>query len=342
MSNRYYLWGAGSIGKRALEYLAPLGILEGIIDNDPNKHGQVICGLEVTSYDSVKPSLNKSGVIIAHFVPKETEEILNRDKILNWRLSEFITEWYWTERQQYAIGFLDFPITTRCTLNCRDCMQYIPYRPKHDIPIETLKQELDALFRNVSFVGEISIIGGEPFLHKQLPDLLEYIRENYRGHIGSLVITTNSTVTPELRVLELCRKIGIFISVSDYSKTLPQLEDKITKFESVAQEAEVIIERKRWSWSNPGKFDVASDLEDCTQMHMQLADGKLWHCTLMAAGYMADFCPADNLLDYYELLHENSNTMRNFLNNSNMMERTAQCLKCLYPQGIEIPSAVQN
>ena len=164
MCDRYYLWGAGSVGKRALAYLAQLDILDGIIDSDSSKQGNILYGLVITDYESIKPFAAGRGIIIAHLSFKETEEILKKDNVRHYRLSEFITKWYWMHRRRHAIGFLELPITTRCTLNCMNCMQYVPYRSKHDVPLENMKQDLEALFRRIDFVGEISIMGGEPFL----------------------------------------------------------------------------------------------------------------------------------------------------------------------------------
>lgn len=341
MSEHYYLWGAGNVGKRALAYLAPLGILDGIIDNSPAKQGQHIYGLEVYGYEKIKSLLRASGVIIAHFEPVKTEELLARDSIRSWRLAEFIPMWFQAQKHQNAVGFLDFPITTRCSLNCRDCMQYIPYRKKKDIPLESLKRDLDSLFWHISFVGEMSIIGGEPFLHEQLPELLEYIGDHYRNQIGSLVITTNGTIVPEDWVLDICSRIGVFISISDYSKTLQKLEGKIENLEFAAQEAGISIERKRWSWTVPGRFDAVNDNVDCTMSHMQLMAGKLWRCTLMAAGSAAGFCSTSDKYDYFDLLQGKVGAIQEFLTIDTLAKKTTQCGKCLSSSGIAVSSAIQ-
>jgi hypothetical protein len=344
MNDRYYLWGAGSVGKRALGYLAPLGILDGIIDSDRSKWGQTVDGLEIVDYDALKLSMENTGVIIAFFGSEKVEDNLERDGIKYWKLSNFLTEWFWVNRQQNAVGFLDFPITTHCSLECKDCMQYIPLRSKFDVSLDALKQDLETLFSCVSFIGEISIIGGEPLLHENLPGLLEHIGENYRERIGSLVITTNGTIIPDIRTLELCREVGIFISVSDYSDSIPCVRDGLIKLEAAARNAGVCIERKCWNWVAPGMFDTINDdggNNDCAQTHMQLADGKLWRCTLMAAGYFAGLCPAGSGLDYYDLSQSNNAVLHNFFYDKSKSGRTSQCIKCSYEKKIGISSAVQ-
>jgi hypothetical protein len=219
-------------------------------------------------------------------------------------------------------------------------MQFIPYRANQDLSLETLKIEMDALFRHISFIGEISIMGGEPFLHKQLSELIYYIGANYRDRIGSLVITTNGTIVPELQVLKLCRDYEIFISVSDYSVALPLIERDISLLVATAESAGVNIERKSWAWMNPGRFDAEPFWDGCTQSHMQLFDGKLWQCTLMAAGYSAEFCAANYQSDCFEL-DNNDSEIHDFICFSRE-QRTTQCRRCLYPRGITIPDGIQK
>ena len=340
MYKRYFLWGAGSVGRRILKHLSSLGILEGIIDNDPAKQGQFISGLLISGYDSIKPLLKDAHIIIAHFGFIETEEILKRDNISFSRFSEFITEWHWKKNCQHALGFIDFPVTTRCSLACRDCMQYIPYRTQQDIAFLYLKKQLSSFFSHISFVGEMSIIGGEPFLHEYIAELIAHIGECYAGRVGSLVVTTNGTIIPSSFMIEQCRKANVFISVSDYSDTLAYSE-KITELEFVVKSGGVKIERKLWNWADPGKFNFNYPFKDCGQTHMQLSDEKLWRCTLMAAGYSAGFCEAQSGRDYFDLSQEKSDELHSFLIDTDFLYRTTQCQKCLYPQKIVVPSAVQ-
>jgi len=341
MDKNYYLWGIGGVGKRALKYLKPFGIIEGIIDNDINKHGQILYGLTVKGYDDVKHDIKKSHVIITYFGSEETEELLSRNGVKFWRLSEFISYWFWENRSQNALGFLDFPITTRCSLNCKDCMQYIPYRSKQDIPIIKLKHDLDSLFKCVSFIGEISIIGGEPFLHKHLTELLKYINENYIERIGSLVITTNGTIIPNLHTLNKCYDVDAFISISDYSEALPKMQETIEELITVARKKNISIERKNWKWVDPGRFDQTDQKIGCTQTHKQLVDEKIWQCTLMAAGCMANLCTVDSECDYYDLRQVNHIDFHDFINKKTTVAYTSQCGKCLYPKKIPIPCAIQ-
>ena len=341
--HKYFLWGAGNVGRRAVGYLKPLGILDGIIDSDETKWGQCIDGLEIYSYEMVKPALvaQGAGVIIGYFGSGETERVLAGDGVVYYKLADFIPQWFWKARRQHAVGFLDFPITTRCTLNCKECMQYIPEREGRDVSLVDLKQSLDVLFHCVSFVGEMSIIGGEPFLHKDIAGLMAYIQENYRGKIGSLVITTNGMVLPDAEVLDVCREVGVYISISDYSETLPHIGDSVVQLKKLTKNAGIQSEQKRWKWVSPGRFDADGGFFECSQRHMQLLDKKLWCCSLMAAAAAAGICEAQAGDDYYDLSLKCNKSFAQFLLNEDKMQRTSQCNYCLYPRAVAIPAAVQ-
>ncbi|MDL2217840.1 radical SAM protein [Christensenellaceae bacterium OttesenSCG-928-M15] len=227
----------------------------------------------------------------------------------------------------------------RCTLNCRDCMQRVPLRKSKDVPLQVLFDDLEALFQNISFVGEMSIIGGEPLIHRDFEKFLLHLASNYHEKIGSLVITTNGTITPTKDTLELCRNAGIFISISDYGKTLPQIVPGIEALEQSARDFGVQNERKRWSWSDPGRFDEECGVHECELVHMQLYGGRLWRCTLMAAGVLAGLCDAAQNTDYYELLRGEKEALHEFLY---AKKTTSQCHVCRYPLEVGIESAVQT
>lgn len=90
-----------------------------------------------------------------------------------------------------------FPITFRCNLNCKLCAEHAPYaeRPYHPT-LQFLKEQVDQLFSLVEYIGKFDITGGEPFLRKDLADILYYLYFNYHHKIGMVRVTTNGTLLP--------------------------------------------------------------------------------------------------------------------------------------------------
>lgn len=129
----------------------------------------------------------------------------------------------------------DFAITTRCTMSCRLCVAGIPYNknPRHT-PKDEAFREIEEFFRVWNFAERIEIIGGEPLMH---PDIYEIIEEalKYPDCFGRFRVTTNSTIVPSDRLLELaasCDKPFDFI-VDDYgehSQNLVPLTKKLDEY----------------------------------------------------------------------------------------------------------------
>lgn len=97
-----------------------------------------------------------------------------------------------------------FDITYRCNLKCKYC--YIDKKDqnwynralKEEMSLEQIKSTIDDLA--VQGIELISLIGGEPFVRKDLPEIIEYI---YNKNI-EVNINTNGTIinSPILRILK--------------------------------------------------------------------------------------------------------------------------------------------
>lgn len=108
--------------------------------------------------------------------------------------------------EQIRCKNFDYFITSKCTLNCKLCSNYIPYIPNpFHTPKETAFREIKAFFQIWDYADRIELIGGEPLLH---PDFYEILREclKYQSQFGKIRITTNSTIVPEERVFALIRE----------------------------------------------------------------------------------------------------------------------------------------
>lgn len=80
---------------------------------------------------------------------------------------------------------------------------------------------MEAVFGAVDYIARINIIGGEPFLYRNLPRVLGYFAE-YEGRFGIIKITTNATVIPSSPVLyDALRKPYVKVCISNYD--LPQV-----------------------------------------------------------------------------------------------------------------------
>jgi len=104
-------------------------------------------------------------------------------------------------------------LTPRCTLRCKKCCNLMPY---HKNPVEfsydNVLQDIEDLQEIVKKIKCLQLIGGEPLLFKELPQLLEYLKKARK--IKTILLVTNGTIIPssELLVALKHRKIHVFIS----------------------------------------------------------------------------------------------------------------------------------
>ena len=95
------------------------------------------------------------------------------------------------------INYLDFSITSRCSLKCRDCLSLMQYyeHPKN-YNLCKMFYALDFLGNNVDAIGELRILGGEPFVN---PDVYDICSKALNiDNIRNIVFFTNATVLPFL------------------------------------------------------------------------------------------------------------------------------------------------
>lgn len=336
MNKKYYLWGAGGLGRRLYPRI-PLQIIKGIIDSDKTKFGEQIGEFTVTPYD--KEVIGDCGIIIVCFNSSAVEKKLSNDGVPFLRLSQFYTDWYWHTHKQNALSFVDLPITSRCTLKCKHCMQYLPLRGAgSDVSAEEIIAWWDRLVYLYPQIMEVSIMGGEPFLHLKIDEIIEHIANS--SDI-SIVVTTNGMVMPTDSVIEKLKKNNVFVSISDYSNTLPTVKEKIDNFQAKLKQRGIQAERKTHLWIDQGKFDckIESDSYDCARTHFQLADNRLWYCTLQCAGNKAGLCPAQDGIDYIELSNKYTSLELYQFSNDNI--KTTICKNCGSRHGRSVPVAEQ-
>lgn len=93
------------------------------------------------------------------------------------------------------IPYLELVLTTRCTLRCESCnnlMQYFSPSNQYTCTLEGIIESLELLLSKVDSIARVRIIGGEPLLFKDLPQLIDYLDAQKKILTFSLV--TNATI----------------------------------------------------------------------------------------------------------------------------------------------------
>ncbi len=219
--------------------------------------------------------------------------------------------WPFIHKQKVHIFQTDVLVTEKCNLACSFCNMFIPHYelPKHR-DTQTILNDIDLYFNLVDYVSIFHLVGGEPFLHPNIKDVIEYILEKYSDKIDKFIITTNGTVLPKEEILEVLKNNNVILSVSNYSNKLEKLKSKVDRVLGTYQEKNINhYVRNNIEWydfgdlrikNNMSEEELINHFDSCTAPFRGLNDGKFYYCHLNTSAVLTKlFSPNEN--DYVNL-----------------------------------------
>jgi len=185
------------------------------------------------------------------------------------------------------IRSMDVVISERCSLKCVDCsnlMQY--YESPKDVSYEEILRDFDALLERVDHIYEIRLIGGEPFMNKDIYTIINYFLENDK--ISKLVVYTNATIPLKAEEMLGFDNSKLVFFVTDYGnlsknteKVKNVLDEQNVAYRAVPPEnwtdSAKIGKHSRTSEENQEIFDKC-----CGKNLYTLMSGKLYRCPFTA------------------------------------------------------------
>jgi len=226
--DKIVLFGAGDIGELVNYSLNKIGITVNFFcDNDSRKHGKKYLGIEVISLENLK----KLGKNVKIFISNNYVSTINSqltkagfDKIFNcaellkntdFSDSKQITglqplkierriEYYrnmclkeeYTSSGILNIKSLDVQITERCSLRCKNCSNLMQYYEKPvNSDLEQLFLAMDRFMSCVNKIYEFRVLGGDPFMNKDLHKVIEKLKEY--NQVEKVIIYTNGKIIPK-------------------------------------------------------------------------------------------------------------------------------------------------
>ncbi len=269
------IYGASVYGEIAYYALKEMGILPDYYC-DQAKEKQFYFDIPVIRLENLK-KMPKANVIIAsadyyneiaYSLEEVNVEVFHMKELLNSnipeeKLSNRAKEMY-ANRQHYmdivhnresnndlVLNRVQFVVSERCSLKCRDCthlMQY--YRSPKDIILEEYREAFDLLLDTVSTIAEIRILGGEPFMNKDMYKVIDWYHD--RENIQSISVYTNGTIIPNETILKSLQKKKVKVHISNYGIN----REKVGALVDVLKRYNIVFfERKYDAWQDAGNLD---------------------------------------------------------------------------------------
>lgn len=343
-------FGIGRIGRRVIPTLMKEFDIPFLIDNEC--HQEKIYGLEILSLNQAATCLRErhlkvvvTTVLYSYEKIRQEMESLgfieNRDFCI---LERFAEEWNLRWRNKCVLSKIDTVITSRCTLKCKNCNMFISHAPVQcDIELNRLINNFDIFFESVDYVYEYTLLGGEPFLHKNIGDIINYLGDRYGDKIGRINLISNGTVVPSNNVIDILRSFHVTVHISDYTctvdykGTLERLKD-ILLYSGIECYVipnntwkDVIYPREEYHTDNPKRHMLL-----CGHSTHSVADGKLYWCdpAFAAECFMGFKSNEDDFLDIaankknYSKYEATLNIIKYLLGDVNARGYMSICEKC--------------
>lgn len=288
------LYGFGGMTRDNIKLIQQYYDIVCILDSDKEKCGGLYSDVEVKwivdNLDIIKDY--KIIIMSSGYMADEIAGVLIKNGLRKYddfcTFEEWIMEVLYRKENKVCLFEVNTSITSRCTLNCRNCNMFMPYFKKNvEYTLNDVKLDLNALFRYVDYVCKLTILGGEPLLNKELPQILLWISEAYGNRIGKLTLISNGTIIPNDELLRVCSEKNVSISISDYTEQVPykdRLNDVVSTLKANKIEYQI---RKDIRWCDFGfpayRFPVPTNgirehMLNCGPVFHGLNDRKLYYC----------------------------------------------------------------
>ena len=355
--------------------------VECFCDNNINKTKSTLCGVNIIHVRDLKTKYTDAHFIISAADVKDVVNQLHGLGYSKWHASSLLLRDFDVSQYQFSApaDFVEFAVSTcllchdnylnpdklflrsvdiiiteRCSLKCRDCsnlMQY--YKKPRDCDIGEIMQSIDAFCALVDEVNEFRIIGGEPFMNKEIHMVVKRLIDEPK--VRRIVIYTNGTIVPSERQLEYLKNNKVLFIITDYGV----LSKKLSVLTQLLQQNNITF----YILKIQGLADFAKiarhyrDIEQqkdlfkscCAKNLVTLSSGKLFRCPFAANADRLRAVP-EFKDDYIDILpkesgdiniYELKKKIRKYLIEKDFLETCDYCSGRLYETPSDLQPAIQ-
>lgn len=119
--------------------------------------------------------------------------------------------------KKWPTGHIAIPVCYHCNLNCAYCNHFSPIAPKYEMPVEVFERDL-AQLKKISndSVTKITLLGGEPLLHKNIEKLM-FITNKYFPTVKKRLLTNGILLKEKKQdFFKSCIENDFYIECSQY------------------------------------------------------------------------------------------------------------------------------
>ena len=257
------------------------------------------CGLLLRDFDLSQAPLGPSTFTPEHLEYKVSTCVLCHDNYIN--------------PDRLFLQSVDIIITEKCSMKCKDCsnlMQY--YEEPKNVELEETLRTIEAFCRSMDDIYEFRIIGGEPFMNKELHLVVEKLI--YEPKVKKIAIFTNGTILPRETQISSLQNSKVALFITDYD----ELSRKLTKLTQLLQERGIAFyAQKAQGWTDCSSLEKHHRTleqgkevfkECCAKNLATLSEGKLYRCPFHANGSRLKAIP-DVEGDYIDFLEKPLNAI---------------------------------
>lgn len=244
------IYGSGFLGIELYKHVSSMKSYHKwnvmFLDSDPNKQKMNSQNEVVLAPEDLKEiNTDDCFVVVCAFSKQAREEMFSTlsgygfTVMINafehdYFVYNYLSIYFMYELDLVYLSSLNIVPSTLCNLNCNGCLNFNPYIKEHTTySLEQLKGDCDSLFNAIDLIGRFQITGGEPFLYKNLNELIPYIHNNYAKKIIAFEIVTNGTVMPSDEICEVLFNNNVLVYLDDYRKNVPLAEKMYIKIKEM-------------------------------------------------------------------------------------------------------------
>ena len=244
--------------------------------------------------------------------PKRIEKVKNnflRRVIYGCMAPYLIVRYPWlVKKYPLYLDYFEVVVTTRCSLRCKNCANLMQYyqQPQH-VEFEVIEKSLKQFIENVDLVKRVGVLGGEPFLYKELDKVLSILSSSKK--IEKIRVVTNGTIIPNEETLKALKLPKVVVQLNCYMNAYYEKVDEIvTIFEKNGIKYQ-LLKKEGTEWMDYGNLEhrgrSEKELEEqfskCRIDCRSLFNGKIFYCPRSGHGMDLNLLPHTEQ-DYVDLM----------------------------------------